>query len=83
MSGGGQDGDGTYQMLPFDDISGSDVLTRDENEPAADPDSRADDRIQTANAQVLWPVEPTYSDIDDDMWDTGDLDDDDWRNRLH
>ena len=33
--------------------------------------------------QSLWKVEPIYTDIDDDIWESPDEDDDDWRKRLH
>jgi hypothetical protein len=55
----------------------------------AEPDSRhqpdpgsAPGRVGVGRAQKLWPVEPIYTDIDDDLWDASDGEDD-WRKRLH
>jgi len=39
-------------------------------------------QVDTGRAQKLWPVEPVYTDIDDDLWDASEADDD-WRKRLH
>ncbi|HSG17947.1 MAG TPA: hypothetical protein VLE70_16735 [Anaerolineae bacterium] len=73
---------GNYQMLPFDRDSAPDAPAGGVS-AGAEPDPPVGGQAPSAGAQVLWPVEPTYTDIDDDMWDTGDLDDDDWRKRLH
>ena len=69
-------------MLPFDRDSAPDAPAGGVS-AGAEPDPPVGGQAPSAGAQVLWPVEPTYTDIDDDMWDTGDLDDDDWRKRLH
>lgn len=73
---------GGYQMLPFGDeveeTGRAAVSGQHPEEPDAGPGLSA-----TGRAQALWPVEPTYTDIDDDTWDASDPDEDDWRRRLH
>ena len=72
---------GSYRMLPFNELP-------EPLEAASDPSTDAEPDHPggggTPGAQVLWPVEPTYTDFDDDMWDAGDPEEeDDWRKRLH
>ncbi|UCG24854.1 MAG: hypothetical protein JSW55_02325 [Chloroflexota bacterium] len=77
-----ESGGGSYEMLPFDQPStlGEEA---DDGSVVGDLDQAGAGGSPAEGAQVLWPVEPTYTDIDDDMWDAGEVDEDDWRKRLH